>query len=95
MTQSTVFYLKVIPDFDRQKKPKFNYVEIHIDVTVISQMFRLIVSFRWRPLLDDNFVRDISQWIQEPSAASLNPDENYPPHFILIGNLKCQHQFLQ
>ena len=75
----------MIPDGDRQMNPNVNLPPIHVDVTVTSQMLRLIVTFRWRPLLDDNFIKDIYQWIQEPTMTSHNPDANYPPHFILIG----------
>ena len=75
----------MIPDGDRQMDPDVNLPNYHVDVTVTSQMLRLIVSFRWRSHLDGNFIKVISRWTQEPPASSLNPDANYPPNFILIG----------
>ena len=69
--------------------PKVKLAPIHEDVTVTSQLLRLMVSFRWRPLADDDFIDDISQWLQEPprsaTSTSSNPDANFPPNFILIG----------
>ena len=75
----------MIPEGDCQINPNVDLPPIHVDVTVTSQMLRLIVSYRFRPYLDRKFIKDISQWIPEPPAASHNPDANYPPNFILIG----------
>ena len=59
---------------------------MHGDVTVINPLFQLIVSFRWRPLIDANFKKDIEQWLKEPEPlATLEIDANYPPNLIIIG----------
>ena len=76
----------MIPDGDREINPNVNLPPLHVNVTVTNQMLRLIVSFRWHSLLDGKFTQDISQWIQDPTVTSSNPDAQYPPSFILIGN---------
>ena len=78
---------KLIPDNDRQVPPNVPLPPIHKDVTVTNQLSRIIVSFRWRPLLINNsFQNEISQWLQKPPE-TLELDANYPPNFILIGGL--------
>jgi len=60
------------------------FTPAHEDVTVTSQLLKLIVSFRWRPLLDANFTKEISQWLHDyPVSTKL--DVTYPPNFIFIG----------
>jgi len=62
-------------------------------VTVTNRLSRLIVSFRWRPLLTNNsFQNEISHWLQETPDESSEPDANYPPNFILIG---CKQKLSQ
>ena len=78
-----------MPDGDRQINPKVNsdlLAPIHEDVTVTYQLFKLILSFQWRPLLDDNFTKSIKQWLYQPSSLTSN-FITYPPNFILIGNI--------
>ena len=67
---------------------------MHGDVTVINPLFQLIVSFRWRPLIDTNFKKDIEQWLKEPEPlATLEIDANYPPNLIIIGLHKSKFKF--
>ena len=79
-----VCFLKLIPDGDRQIIPNINLAPLHEDVTVTSQMLQLIVSFRWRRLLDANLTKVLSQWLHE-LPISPTPGANYPPNFILLG----------
>ena len=79
--------MQLIPDDDRHIYPRVDrdsLAPIHQDVTVTSQLLNLIVSFRWRPLIDANVSKDISQWLQAASTNVLPPNANYPPDFILI-----------
>ena len=80
--------LKIIPDEDRQIQPQHMYdffTPAHEDVTVTSHLLKLIVSFRWRPLLDANFTKEISQWLHEPPVSIKRSNAIYPPSFIFIG----------
>ena len=78
----------MIPDDDRHIYPRVDQdslAPIHQDVTVTSRLLNLIVSFRWRPLIDVHVTRDIAQWLETASTTLLQfPDANYPPDFILI-----------
>ena len=77
----------MIPDDDRHVYPRVDQdslAPIHQDVTVTSRLLNLIVSFRWRPLIDDHVTRDIAQWLETASTTLSLPDANYPPDFILI-----------
>ena len=80
--------LKLVPDDDRQIHPNRQMPPIHEDVTVINRLFRLIVSFRWRPLINNNtFQKEVSQWLQEatPQVGLSELNAHYPPNFILFG----------
>ena len=66
-------------------RPNRQIPPIHEDVTVINRLFRLIVSFRWRPLLNNIIKEEVSQWLQETTPAPELVNANYPPNFILFG----------
>ena len=58
---------------------------IHADLTMTSHILQLIISFRWRPLLDDFFLNEISEWLLKPTPLQPKLGNKYPPHFVLIG----------
>jgi len=79
--------VQIIPDEDRHIHPQRMYdffTPAHEDITVTSHLLKLIVSFRWRPLLDANFTKEISQWL-DGSSGSTKLDTKYPPNFMFIG----------
>ena len=82
--------MKLIPDGNKeilQKVNNFSLPAIHQDVTVVNRLFKLIISFRSRPRINDTLKMEISNLlIQNPiSTTPSRFDANYPPNFILIG----------
>lgn len=35
---------------------------LHVDVNVTSELVNLVVSFKWRPLINDKFIDTFRQW---------------------------------
>jgi len=76
-------FIESIPDYDHVitmepndgvliKLPK------HMDRNVSSQLLSLIVSFRWRPLIDDKFIESLRQWNMPPYSST--------PDLIVMGS---------
>ena len=65
---------KLIPEYDREPNQRLNERIFHDDVNVTSPLLGdLIVSFRWRPIIESGMINDIrASYSQEPD-------------FILIG----------
>ena len=60
------------------------FTPAHDDLTVTSELLHLMVTFRWRPLLDSNFTKEISQWIHHSA-------NNNSPNIIFIGFCLAYH----
>ena len=84
-----LYYYQVIADGDQQQNlndPNSNkdpLAPIHQDITVKSQLLQTVVTFLWRPVLDANFTKEISQWAKEAPRS----DSKYPPDFVFIGTI--------
>ena len=84
-------FFQLIPNIDiTTSGPDINedpLASIHQDLTMTSHFLQLIISFRWRPLLDDFFVNEISEWLLNPTPLPPKLGNKYPPYFVLIGIL--------
>ncbi|EFX73039.1 hypothetical protein DAPPUDRAFT_253731 [Daphnia pulex] len=69
-------FLRLIPDHDRRSNPSPIPLIYHGDIEVSSEILRLRVSFKWRPLVDDNVTETLRHW-----AIS---DRNEQPDLILF-----------
>jgi hypothetical protein len=50
---------------------------------VFSRLFNVLVSFRWRPVIDQQLLSELRHSIRSTSR----------PHFMLIGNISAQIKF--
>ncbi|KAI9562941.1 hypothetical protein GHT06_010397 [Daphnia sinensis] len=71
-------FIQLIPDYDKKSFPR-RIPTFHpkIDMEVTSNILGVRVSFKWRPLLNNNVTETIRHW-----ATGLNPLER--PYFILL-----------
>jgi hypothetical protein len=53
---------------------------IHEDMDYISDMLRLRVSFKWRPLIDKNVTDTIRKWVESPASQR--------PYWILLSTVR-------
>ena len=68
---------QLIPDYDRMTNDQLEKQLFHDDANITSQLVGdLIVSYLWRPLINDQLLDQFRAWISQPSTA---------PDFILIG----------
>ncbi|EFX67818.1 hypothetical protein DAPPUDRAFT_330622 [Daphnia pulex] len=68
-------FLELIPDYDRQTFPAYNQKNEntvnHGDLDWCSSMLKLRVSYKWRPLIDDNVMEMVGQWAEQPQKPYL------------------------
>ena len=70
----------MIPEYDREPNQRLDERIYHDDVNVTSRLLDdLIVSFRWRPIIDEKIISDIRNWTSSSDGFDQVPD------FILIG----------
>ena len=68
-----------MPDNDLNYEQRFLYTKAwHDDVTVTNELFGVSVSFYWRNLIDDRWLKTVSNWIE---------DDQSRPIFIVMGTL--------
>ena len=69
---------QLIPDCDRQPNEELEDQLFHKDVNITSRLLNdLIISFRWRPEINQHLIKDLLNWISQSSQTA--------PDFILIG----------
>ena len=78
---STFIQFQLIPDYDRISNPSPIPPIYHDDIEVTSEIFRLRVSFKWRPFVDYNITETMRIW--EIS------DRNEKPDLILFSKNCC------
>ena len=76
-------FIESIPDYDHvitmeQNDGVLIKLPKHMDRNVSSQLLNLIVSFRWRPLIDDKFIESLRQWNTPPYSST--------PDLIVMGS---------
>ena len=72
--------IQLIPEYDREPNQRLDERIYHDDVNVTSRLLDdLIVSFRWRPIIDEKIISDIRNWTSSSDGFDQVPD------FILIG----------
>ena len=81
-----------LPDYDlswrgdMSHRGEFKYSRIfrsHNDMHVFSRLLNVLVSFRWRPVIDQQLLSELRHSILSTSKR---------PHFTLIGNISAQIQ---
>ncbi|EFX82297.1 hypothetical protein DAPPUDRAFT_101790 [Daphnia pulex] len=77
--QQFLNFVKIIPNYDRVTVPSSIPPKYHGDIEMSSRLLRLRVSFKWRPLVNDNLIRTLDDIRQ--TAAS---DPRRRPQFILL-----------
>ncbi|KAI9559361.1 hypothetical protein GHT06_016150 [Daphnia sinensis] len=68
--------LNLIPDYDHIRQPIQNSRSFHDEMDITSNILKLRLSFKWRPLLDDNVTDTIRRW-----ATS---DQMERPHLLFL-----------
>ena len=69
---------QLIPDYDRQPNEELEDQLFHKDVNITSRLLNdLIISFRWRPEINQHLIKDLLNWISQSTQTA--------PDFILIG----------
>lgn len=96
-------FLQLIPDYDRQTQPmhikKNEQLFNHGDVDWYSNILRLRISFRWRPIINDSVIEMMRQWtvayqVQRPQLIFLSLEihhmltKNGNNHFLYQKKLK-------
>ncbi len=64
--------MQLIPEYDQKTKPDPMPFYIHEDMDFISDILRLCVSFKWRPLIDNNVTDTIRKWVESPPSQQSN-----------------------
>ncbi|XP_046452622.1 N-acetylneuraminate 9-O-acetyltransferase-like [Daphnia pulex] len=80
MRQQFYNFLKLIPDYDRKTQPikteNNSMLFHHHDIDVESKILRLLVSFKWRPIINETVMETIHEWeISEKTEK---------PHMIIL-----------
>ena len=71
------FMTQLIPDYDRRRNDELEEQLFHNDANVTSLILGgLIISYRWRPLINDKLLSEFRDWVTKPTTA---------PDFTLIG----------
>lgn len=74
-------FIEVFPDYDRviAVEPHDGVIKMskHTDRNETSRLLNVIVSFRWRPLIDDKFIATLRQWNTPPYSST--------PDLIVMG----------
>ena len=88
--------MQLIPDLDRPRQRPFeDKASVHFDSFIrVPLLNNLLVSFRWRPVLDDELLEEFlvensNEHDDNPRADANNVQHSADafPHVILIGKL--------
>ncbi|KAK4010374.1 hypothetical protein OUZ56_019520 [Daphnia magna] len=60
--QQFLNFIRLIPDYDKQSLPNPIPFHHHGDIEITSDILGVRVSFKWRPLINDNVTETIRQW---------------------------------
>jgi len=72
-----------VQHFEQRRKLVAGIKWKHQDADYRSELFNAQISFRWKPLIVQNVLDEIEQWISQPTAA---------PTLLLIGNTQITYR---
>lgn len=78
-SDKTLYAIQLIPDYDQIRKPIQNSPSFHDEMEITSNILKLRLSYKWRPLIDDNVTETIRRW------ATFDPIER--PHLLFLSNI--------
>ncbi|KAI9559359.1 hypothetical protein GHT06_016148 [Daphnia sinensis] len=70
-------FVRLIPDYDQTRQPLGLSSSFHGDIEITSNILRLRLSFKWRPLINDSVVETVRGW------TTTDPSER--PHLVFLG----------
>lgn len=84
LNKCAFLFKKLIPDYSLHIHPNVPLPPIHTDILVTDHLLKLIISYRWRPIINNTLQSELSQWLKNPPE-SPQPDADYPPSLIFLG----------
>ncbi|XP_057381559.1 N-acetylneuraminate 9-O-acetyltransferase-like [Daphnia carinata] len=61
-------FVVLIPDYDQIRQPIQNSRSFHDEMEITSNILKLRLSFKWRPLIDDNVTDTVRRWASSDSS---------------------------